>query len=231
MNHTLDVLYEDNHLLIVNKPCGILVQADKQKTEENLENIAKHYVKDKYQKPGEVFIGIPHRIDRPTSGIVILCRTSKALERINEMFQKKEIKKVYWAVVKNKPPKDAANLIHWLRKDEKANRTFAYPTEQNNTLKAEMNYQLIKSSDLYHLLEVEIITGRHHQIRAQLSKINCPIRGDVKYGFERTNRDGGIDLHARKIEFLHPVTKELVSVEAPIRDNTLWKALISNESK
>lgn len=221
----LDILYEDNHFIIVNKPSGILVQQDKQKHEENIESAVKAYIKEKFNKPGEVFVGIPHRIDRPTSGVVITCRTSKALERVNEMFQRKEIKKTYWAIVKNVPPKEADTLIHYLRKDEKQNRTFAYEKEVPGSQRAEMHYEIIARSDRYCLLQIQIITGRHHQIRAQLSQLKCPIRGDLKYGYDRSNPGGGIDLHARSVAFIHPVTKLPLFIEAPIRKDVLWEAI------
>lgn len=223
----LKVLYEDNHLIIINKSAGVLVQPDK-KGDAALEDLVKEYVKNKYDKPGDVFIGVCHRIDRPVSGVVVFARTSKALVRVNEMFQKKEIKKTYWAVVQNRPPMDKGTLVNWLKKDEKKNMSKAYNTEVKGTLKCELDYTWIGSSDTYFLLEVNPHTGRHHQIRVQLSAMGNPIKGDVKYGARRGNRDGSIHLHARKIEFMHPVKKELLSITAPVPDEVVWKAFEQN---
>ncbi len=219
----LNVLYEDNHLIIINKPAGVLVQPDK-KGDVALEDLVKQYVKNKYDKPGDVFIGVCHRIDRPVSGIVVFARTSKALVRINEMFQKKEIKKTYWAVVQNRPPMDKDTLVNWLKKDEKKNMSKAYNSEGKGALKCELDYHWIGSSDNYFLLEVNPHTGRHHQIRVQLSAMGCPIKGDVKYGARRGNRDGSIHLHARKIEFMHPVKKEPLSIIAHVPKEVIWQA-------
>lgn len=221
----LKVLFEDNHLIIINKPSGVLVQPDKQKTDPSIEELTKEYVKIKFNKPGEAFIGVCHRIDRPVSGIVILARTSKALARVNEMFQKKEIKKTYWAVVQSPPPNKEDKLINWLKKDERHNLSKAYNTEVKGSLRCELDYKWLASSDNYYLLEVNPHTGRHHQIRVQLSTMGCPIKGDVKYGARRGNRDGSIHLHARKIEFMHPVKKELISITAPVPDEVVWKAM------
>lgn len=220
----LNVLFEDNHLIIINKPSGILVQPDK-KGDISLEDLTKEYVKVKYNKPGEAFIGVCHRIDRPVSGIVVLARTSKALARVNEMFQKKEIKKTYWAVVQNPPPNKEGKLINWLKKDERQNISKAYNSEVKGALRCELDYKWIASSDKYYLLEVNPHTGRHHQIRVQLSAMGCPIKGDVKYGARRGNRDGSIHLHARKIEFMHPVKKELLSITAPVPNEVVWQAM------
>lgn len=219
----LKVLYEDNHLIIINKPSGVLVQPDKN-GEPALENLTKEYVKNKYNKPGDVFIGVCHRIDRPVSGIVVFARTSKALVRVNEMFQKKEIKKTYWAVVQSAPKHKSGTLLNWLKKDERKNISKAYNTETKGTLKCELDYTWLSSSDNYFLLEVNPHTGRHHQIRVQLSAMGCSIKGDVKYGARRGNRDGSIHLHARKIEFMHPVKKELLSITAPVPDDVVWQA-------
>lgn len=223
---TLEVLFEDNHFLIANKPAGVLVQKDKEGNESNLEEVAKNYLKEKYKKEGNVYLGIPHRIDRPTSGVIIFCKTSKALERINEMFQRREISKIYWAIVKGNPEIEHDNLIHYLKRNEKQNKTYVYEKETTNAQRAELNYSVISKSDNYSLLEVEIITGRHHQIRAQLSHIGLPIKGDLKYGFNRSNRDGSISLHARAVSFVHPVTKEKIEVKAPMKNDSLWNALI-----
>ena len=218
-----DILYEDNHLIIVNKHPSELVQGDKTGDEPLSEKIKK-YIKQKYNKPGEVFLGVAHRIDRPTSGAVIFARTGKALERINEMFRNKEIKKTYWAVVKNKPAKMQDTLLHYIIKDEAKNKSKAYINEIKGSQKAIMEYRLASSSDRYHLLEIQLHTGRHHQIRTQLSAIGCSIKGDLKYGSERSNKDGSIHLHARGISFIHPVKKELVTITAPVPEDTLWKA-------
>ena len=218
-----DILYEDNHLIIVNKHPSEIVQGDKTGDEPLSEKIKK-YIKQKYNKPGEVFLGVAHRIDRPTSGAVIFARTGKALERINEMFRNKEIKKTYWAVVKNKPAKMQDTLLHYIIKDEAKNKSKAYINEIKGSQKAIMEYRLASSSDRYHLLEIQLHTGRHHQIRTQLSAIGCSIKGDLKYGSERSNKDGSIHLHARGISFIHPVKKELVTITAPVPEDTLWKA-------
>lgn len=219
-----EILYEDNHILAVNKPSGMLVQPDK-KGDEALEEVMKHYIKEKYQKPGEVFLGVCHRIDRPVSGVVVLARTSKALVRLNEMFKTREVKKTYWAVVENKPEQEEGHLVHWLRKDEQKNVSRAYHEEVKGSLRCELFYKLIGKSDRYFLLEVNPVTGRHHQIRVQLSKIGCSIKGDIKYGAKRTNKDGRIHLHARQIEFIHPVKKEPVVITAPVPDEVVWKAV------
>jgi 23S rRNA pseudouridine1911/1915/1917 synthase len=217
-------IYEDNHILAVNKPSGALAQGDKT-GDRPLVEFAKDYLKKKYNKPGEVFLGIPHRLDRPTSGVLLFARTSKALARLNEMFRNKEIRKTYWAVVKNCPEKDSDTLVHYMLKDEKKNKsvarlkTFAHATE------AVLNYNLIAKSTTYFLLEVNPITGRHHQIRAQLSAIGCPIKGDTKYGFDRPNKDRSIHLHARKVEFIHPVSKKDITIEAPTPKDTVWNGM------
>lgn len=218
------ILLEDNHLLIVNKPSGLLVQPDKE-TIESVEVIVKEYIKKKYDKPGEVFLGVCHRIDRPVSGIVVLARTSKSLVRLNEMFKTREVKKTYWAVVENAPKEQEGILVHWMQKDGQKNISRAYDKQVEGSVKAELSYKLIGKSDRYFLLEVNPVSGRHHQIRVQLSKMGCPIKGDVKYGAKRTNKDGGIHLHARKIEFMHPVKKEPVQVVAPVPDEVVWKAI------
>ncbi len=224
----LKVLFEDNHLIIINKPSGVLVQPDKQKGDTSLEDLTKEYVRVKYNKPGEAFIGVCHRIDRPVSGIVVLARTSKALARVNEMFQKKEIKKTYWAVVQSPPPSKEGKLINWLKKDERHNISKAYSTEVKGSLRCELDYKWLASSDNYYLLEVNPHTGRHHQIRVQLSNMGCPIKGDVKYGARRGNRDGSIHLHARKIEFMHPIKKELLTITAPVPNEVVWQAMGAN---
>ncbi len=222
--NNLDVLYEDNHLIIINKRVGDLVQGDKTR-DKPLNEIVKEYIKDKYQKPGNVFLGVVHRLDRPTSGIVIFAKTSKALERLNKMLRDKEIKKTYLAVVQNKeiPKKDT--LIHYLRKNPKNNKAIVFSRPTENTKKAILHYQTITELDNYNVLEVDLETGRHHQIRAQLAAIKAPIKGDLKYGFNRSNKDGGIHLHAYKIEFLHPVKKEKISIKSIPKRDTIWRSL------
>ena len=221
--HNLKVLYEDNHLIIVNKQVGDIVQGDKT-GDEPLSDVVKAYIKDKYNKPGNVFLGVVHRLDRPTSGIVAFARTSKALSRLNSLFRNKEVTKTYWAIVKNKPEDNEATLIHWLKKNPKNNKSSAYTSEIRDSKKAVLHYKVIKSLQNYHLLEVNLETGRHHQIRCQLAYIGSPIKGDLKYGFDRSNKDAGIHLHAWHITFIHPVSKESVSVTAPTPSDPLWDA-------
>ena len=221
-NVDLDILFEDNHLIIVNKRSGEIVQGDKTGDEPMSEKV-KRYIKQKYNKPGDVFIGTPHRIDRPTSGIVIFAKTSKALMRLNKMFQDKEIQKIYWAIVKNPPKNKEGKLIHYLKKNEAKNKSFAQETMFQGAKVAELTYKIIFDFDNYFLLEILPKTGRHHQIRVQLSEMGCPIKGDLKYGFNRSNKDASISLHARKISFLHPVRKEQMEVVAPVpSDDPLW---------
>lgn len=220
----MNVLYEDNHIIIVNKASGEIVQGDKTGDTPLVETV-RAYIKDKYNKPGNVFCGLTHRLDRPVSGVVIFAKTSKALERINNMLQKHEIKKTYWAIVKNTPKQAEGTLVNYLVRNEKQNKSYAYTTEKPNSKRAELNYKVIGKSDNYTLLEVNLITGRHHQIRCQLAAMGCPIKGDLKYSFARSNPDGSISLHARSVEFTHPVSKERVYVEAPTPNDTLWKAL------
>lgn len=220
----MTVLYEDNHLIIVNKAPGEIVQGDKT-GDKPLSDIVKEYLKEKYNKPGNVFCGVTHRLDRPTSGAVIFAKTSKALSRLNEMFKNGQIDKTYWAIVKKMPPTAEGTLTHYLIKNEKTNKSTAFDVEKPNTKRAVMHYRLIGQSQNYFLIEVELETGRHHQIRCQLAKIGSPIRGDLKYGAERSNPDGSISLHARKISFIHPVSKEKIEVEAPLPKDNLWQAL------
>lgn len=222
----MTVLYEDNHIIIVNKTCSEIVQGDKT-GDKPLSEIVKEYLKEKYNKPGNVFCGVTHRLDRPTSGIVIFAKTSKALSRLNDMFKNKEINKIYWAIVKNVPKQTEATLKHYLVRNEKQNKSYAYDQEKPNSKLAILHYKLTARSDKYNLLEINLETGRHHQIRCQLSKIGCPIKGDLKYGAERSNPDGGISLHARKISFIHPVSKLPVEVTAPVPNDNLWKTLES----
>jgi 23S rRNA pseudouridine1911/1915/1917 synthase len=220
----IEVLYEDNHIIAVNKPSGALAQGDKTGDRPLVEYV-KDYIKKKYNKPGDVFLGIPHRIDRPTSGILLFARTSKALARLNEMFQKKEINKTYWAVVKNMPAEEEGVLDHYLLKNQQKNKSVAKLAPFGKALLSTLHYKVIAVSTTYYLLEIDPKTGRHHQIRVQLSSIGCPIKGDIKYGFPRPNEDKSIHLHARKIEFIHPVSKDLVSFSAPVPDDAVWKAL------
>ena len=210
----LEVIFEDNHLLAVNKPSGILVQGDKT-GDQPISEQAKEYLIRQYEKTGEAFIGVPHRIDRPTSGVLLLAKTSKALSRLNKMFQEREIKKTYWAVCRNKPSNQKGNLIHYLVRNPAKNKSIAHHQEVKNSKKAELNYSVLLELERYYLLEIEPITGRHHQIRSQLSAINCPIKGDLKYGFHRSNKDASIHLHARSIELIHPVKKEPIKIIAP----------------
>ncbi len=215
------VLFEDNHLIVVNKMPSEIVQGDKT-GDEPLSETVKRYIKVKYKKPGEVFLGVVHRIDRPVSGAVVFARTSKALSRMNEMVKNHQMTKRYWAIVKNKPPQESDRLEHYLLRNEKQNKSYVRQQEVKDSKQAILNYQWLASSKDYHLIEIELITGRHHQIRAQLAAIGCPIKGDLKYGFPRNNPDASISLHARKMSFIHPVTKELVSVEAPPPKDVLW---------
>jgi len=220
----LQVLYEDNHIIAVNKRVGDIVQGDKT-GDKPLSEVVKEYIKNKYHKPGEVFLGVVHRLDRPTTGIVVFARTSKALTRLNELFSKRETQKTYWAVVKNKPPKTEDNLVHFLKRNEKNNTSKAHLKEVPESKKASLDYKIIKELNNYFALEINLHTGRHHQIRAQLSAIGCPIKGDLKYGFDRSNPDGGIHLHARKLVFIHPVSKEFIEIIAPTPNEVIWNAL------
>jgi len=219
----MQLIYEDNHIIAINKTGNELVQGDKT-GDTPLSVEVKAYIKSKYNKPGEVYLGVTHRLDRPTSGVVLFARTSKALTRLNKMFKEKDaIKKTYWAVVDQKPEKTEGTLHHWLVRNTQQNKSYASSDEKPNSQEAWLSYQLLASSDKYHLLEIDLLTGRHHQIRAQLAAIGCKIKGDMKYGFPRSNPDGGIHLHARKIEFIHPVSKEQIAITAPVPDDALWK--------
>jgi 23S rRNA pseudouridine1911/1915/1917 synthase len=219
------ILYEDNHLLVVNKLPSEIVQGDKT-GDRTLADDVKAYIKEKYDKPGEVFLGIVHRLDRPVSGIVVFARTGKALSRMNEMFRSRDLTKTYWAVSAQKPPADADTLIHYLIKNEEKNKSRAYDREVNNSLRAELNYRLLGSIDRYHLLEVELLTGRHHQIRVQLAAIGCIIKGDLKYGAPRSNANASIHLHARRLQFIHPVKKEAIDIVAQPPDDAVWNAFL-----
>jgi 23S rRNA pseudouridine1911/1915/1917 synthase len=221
----LEVLFEDNHLLIVNKRSGDIVQGDKT-GDKPLSDVAKEYIKEKYNKPGEVYLGVVHRLDRPTSGIIVFARTSKALERLNKMLRERTISKTYWAVVKNTPLKEKGSLIHFLKKNPKNNKSTVFTKETVTSKKAILHYSVIKKLDNYSLLKIDLETGRHHQIRAQLAYIGSPIKGDLKYGASRSNKDGSIHLHARKISFTHPVSKENISFLAPIPNETIWNACL-----
>jgi len=218
----MTVVYEDNHIIVVNKTASEIVQADKT-GDTPLSETVKQYLKEKYHYPGYGFSGVTHRLDRPVSGLVIFAKTSKALTRLNEMFRTSEVKKTYWAVVKNAPKEPEGELVHYLARNEKQNKSFAYDKEVPNSKKAILNYRLIGHSENYYLLEVDLKTGRHHQIRCQLAKMGCPIKGDLKYGAPRSNPDGSICLHARKVRFIHPVSKELIELEAPLPEGNLWK--------
>jgi len=221
-NTNLEVLYEDNHIIAINKRSSDIVQGDKT-GDEPLSDKVKAYIKKNYDKPGEVFIGVTHRIDRPTSGVVLFARTSKALSRLNEMFRDKEIKKTYWAIVKNEPKPNQGKLTHFLKKNETANKSKAFEKSVDGALLSELEYKVIAKSDNYFLVEAKPLTGRHHQIRVQLSFIGCPIKGDLKYGFARSNKDGSISLHARQVEFMHPVKKEMIVIKAPVPEDNLWR--------
>ena len=218
------IVYEDNHLIIINKKSSEIVQGDKT-GDMPLSEKVKNYLKQRDNKPGNVFCGVCHRLDRPVSGIVIFAKTSKALSRMNELFRDKTITKTYWAVVKNRPPQMKQRLTHYLIKNEQANKSKAFDIEKNGALKAELEYELLASISNYHLLQINLFTGRHHQIRAQLSAIGCSIKGDLKYGFDRSNPDGGIHLHARKLAFVHPVSKEKIEVVAPVPSDSIWSSI------
>lgn len=217
----MDVVYEDNHLIIVNKSSSEIVQGDKT-GDKPLAEMVKEYIKQKYHKPGNVFLGVVHRLDRPVSGLVVFARTGKALARLNEMFRTKEVHKTYWAIVGNCPPTEEGELVHWLVRNEKQNKSYAYDKEKPEAKKAILDYRLIGRSERYFLLEVDLKTGRHHQIRCQLAKMGCPIKGDLKYGSPRSNPDGSICLHARRVRFVHPVSKQEIDVTAPVPEGNLW---------
>lgn len=220
-------LYEDNHIIIVSKRSGEIVQGDKT-GDEPLSETVKQYIKEKYHKPGNVFLGVVHRLDRPVWGLVVFAKTSKALTRLNKMFKDGQVHKTYWAITKNAPPEEEGVLTDWLVRNERQNKSYAHPQEVPNAKKAVLKYRVIAHSDRYHLIEVNLLTGRHHQIRCQLANMGCPIKGDLKYGAPRSNPDGSISLLARRITFVHPVSKENIVVEAPLPPNDkLWEALAS----
>ena len=219
----MKLVYEDNHLIIVFKESGEIVQGDKT-GDEPLSEAVKRYIKEKYQKPGNVFIGVVHRLDRPVSGLVVFAKTSKALSRLNMMFRNGDVHKTYWAIVKDAPMHEEGTLENWIVRNEQQNKSYAYDHEVPNSKKAVLKYHVINRSEHYCLLEVNLLTGRHHQIRCQLAHIGCPIKGDLKYGFPRSNPDGGISLLARRVEFVHPVSKETISAVSPLPADALWKA-------
>ena len=220
----MQILYEDNHIIVVSKTSGEIVQGDKT-GDKTLCDSVKEYIKEKYAKPGNVFLGIAHRLDRPVSGIVIFAKTSKALSRLNNMFRDGEVHKLYWAITQNMPQKEEDTLTHWIVRNEKQNKSYAYDREKPGSKKAMLHHKVITSTDNYTLLAVNLMTGRHHQIRCQLSAIGCPIKGDLKYGSRRSNNDGSISLHARKVEFVHPVSKQPMCIEAPVPDDRLWREI------
>jgi 23S rRNA pseudouridine1911/1915/1917 synthase len=223
MNISPVILFEDNHLIAVNKTVHDLVQKDSTR-DEALDDKIRSYIKEKYKKPGNVFLGVTHRLDRPVSGVVLFARTTKALGRMNEMFRDGQIKKTYWAIVKNKPEIQEDRLVHFLVRNPKQNKSFCHQDAVPGSKRAELAYRLIAESDHYYLLEIDLLTGRHHQIRAQLAEIGCPVKGDLKYGFPRSNKDGGISLHARKIEFIHPVSKEeIIIIAATPKEDPIWQ--------
>ena len=219
----MTVIYEDNHLIVVNKSASEIVQGDKT-GDTPLSEMVKAYLKEKYQKPGNVFVGVTHRLDRPVSGLVIFAKTSKALSRLNDMFRTSDVHKVYWAIVKDAPKNPQGELVHWLVRNEKQNKSYAYDREVKDSKRAVLRYRTIGHSDNYTLLEVELLTGRHHQIRCQLAKMGCPIKGDLKYGAARSNPDGSICLHARRVSFVHPVSKQQIELEAPVPADKLWQS-------
>lgn len=219
----MKLVYEDNHLIIVFKESGEIVQGDKT-GDEPLSEAVKRYIKEKYQKPGNVFIGVVHRLDRPVSGLVVFAKTSKALSRLNMMFRNGDVHKTYWAIVKDAPMHEEGTLENWIVRNEQQNKSYAYDHEVPNSKKAVLKYHVINRSKHYCLLEVNLLTGRHHQIRCQLAHIGCPIKGDLKYGFPRSNPDGGISLLSRRVEFVHPVSKETISAVSPLPADALWKA-------
>lgn len=221
----LDIIYEDNHLIVINKPVGKLVQGDAT-GDEPLSETLKSYIKKKYNKPGNVYLGVVHRLDRPTSGVLVFAKTSKALSRLNKQFSQRETQKTYWAIVENKPPQTEGRLVNYLKRNHKQNKSYAYPKPTPEAKKAILNYKLVKSLKNYYLLEIDLETGRHHQIRAQLSDINCIIKGDLKYGAKRSNANAGIHLHAKTLRLIHPVKKTEMTFEASLPEDALWQACL-----
>jgi 23S rRNA pseudouridine1911/1915/1917 synthase len=222
--NNLQIIHEDNHIIVVNKRVGDIVQGDKT-GDKPLSDVVKEYIKEKYNKPGDVFLGVVHRLDRPTTGIVVFAKTSKALTRLNETFKNRETQKTYWAVVKKLPPKENDTLVHFLKRNTKNNTSKAHLKEVPESKKASLSYKIIKKLDHYFVLEIDLHTGRHHQIRAQLQAIGCPIKGDLKYSFDRSNPDGGIHLHAKKLVLTHPVSKEIIIFIAPTPNDSIWNSL------
>jgi len=222
-----EILYEDNHIIAVYKRSSDLSQGDKT-GDLSLDIEIKKYISEKYKKPGEVFLGVVHRLDRPVSGVILFARTSKALERLNEMFRLKQVKKSYLAIVKERPPEDEATITHFLKKNEKQNKSYVYDTEVKGSKEASLTYRLKGRSEKYYLMEIELHSGRHHQIRAQMAKIGCPVKGDLKYGFPRSNEDGSISLFARKLEFIHPVKKEPVTIIAHFPEGDIWSVFMDS---
>lgn len=220
----LDIIYEDNHLIVINKRVGDIVQGDST-GDKPLSDVVKEYLKKKYDKPGDVYLGVVHRLDRPTTGIVLFAKTSKALSRLNEAFKNRTTQKTYWAVIKNTPPKEKDTLVHFLKRNSKNNTSKAHSKEVPESKQASLSYHIIKKLDHYFVLEIDLHTGRHHQIRAQLQAIGCPIKGDLKYGFDRSNPNGGIHLHARKLVLTHPVSKEIHTFIAKPHKDSVWDAL------
>lgn len=226
--HPFEVIYEDNHLLIVNKPAGLLVQGDRT-GDKSLVDYGKEYLKNKYNKPGNVFLGVVHRLDRPVSGIVVLARTSKALERMNRIFKERNIDKTYWAVVDKVPPRELDDLVHWIIKDKKRNMVRAYNKKVKGTKRAQLRYRIFGRQNKHYLIEIFPETGRAHQIRVQIAAIGCPVRGDVKYGFRKPNNDGNINLHARSLKFEHPVKKQQMNIKASLPEDEFWQQFVSFE--
>lgn len=221
--NNLQIIYEDNHLIAVNKRAGDIVQGDKT-GDKPLSEVVKSYIKNTYNKPGAVYLGVVHRLDRPTTGVVLFAKTSKALTRLNKLFADRNTKKTYWAIVKNEPPKQADQLVHYLKRNPKQNKSYAHIHEVPDSKKAILDYHVRQKLNNYVLLEITLLTGRHHQIRSQLASINCPIKGDLKYGFDRSNEDASIHLHARHLSLIHPVQKKELSLTAPLPDDVLWRA-------
>ncbi|MCI6550838.1 MAG: RluA family pseudouridine synthase [Prevotella sp.] len=219
----MQIIYEDNHLIVVSKHAGEIVQGDKT-GDTPLSETVKAFLKEEHQKPGNVFLGVPHRLDRPVAGLVVFAKTSKALSRLNDMFRTGGVHKTYWAIVKDCPKEEAGLLTHWIVRNEKQNKSYAYDHEMPEAKKAMLRYRVIGHSDYYTLVEVNLLTGRHHQIRCQLAAIGCPIKGDLKYGARRSNPDGSISLLARRIDFIHPVSKQEIHLEAPVPDDPLWRS-------
>jgi len=222
-----EILYEDNHLIAVYKRSSDLAQGDKT-GDKSLDDEVKRYIEEKYKKPGQAFLGVVHRLDRPVSGVILFARTSKALERLNEMFKTKQVKKIYMAIVKERPPEDEATIRQFLKKNEKQNKSYVYDDEVKGSKEASLTYRLKARSERYYLLEIELHTGRHHQIRAQMAKIGCPVKGDLKYGYPRSNEDGSISLFARRLEFIHPVKKEAIAITAHFPEGDIWSIFMDS---